>query len=293
MTKLISFYSIKGGSGRSLALANCAVLLARAGRRIECVDMDVAAPGLVSIFGVKDPALLECVSTLDLLFSAMDPGTDFLQGFKLIDLGQGLSLGRDQLLLLPAKHEPKDKIERMGDVGEKNLWSAPNMQHFYASYLRPVAASRNLDYIFIDSRSGVAQSSFSALSLILAAEGGHGHVVVFMRLDSQSRQVTRHFLSVWTEYGNPRKPVLVATNVPSGDRDIKLSGGAFKVSEAAYEVLDSFNAGIYKDFGVQVQVLIPHDPKLLIEHTIVVRDDPASPAAGGYRALSELMQGLD
>jgi hypothetical protein len=195
--------------------------------------------------------------------------------------------------LLPAKHEPKEKIERMGDVGERELWSAANMQHFYGSYLRPVAASRKLDYIFIDSRSGVAQSSFSALSLTLAAEEGHGHVIIFLRLDSQSRQVTRHFLSMWNDYGNPRRPVLVATNVPQGTNDVKLERGAFRVSDVACSVLGAFNEGIYRDFGVQVQAVIPHDPKLLIEHSLVVRDEPTSPALDGYKALSDLIENLD
>ncbi|MBM7773166.1 MinD-like ATPase involved in chromosome partitioning or flagellar assembly [Actinokineospora baliensis] len=46
-----TFYSYKGGVGRSFALANIAVLLARWGFRVLCVDWDLEAPGLRDYFG--------------------------------------------------------------------------------------------------------------------------------------------------------------------------------------------------------------------------------------------------
>lgn len=41
-----TFYSYKGGVGRTLALANVAILLTRWGYRVLCVDWDLEAPGL-------------------------------------------------------------------------------------------------------------------------------------------------------------------------------------------------------------------------------------------------------
>ncbi|WP_235925895.1 CATRA system-associated protein [Actinokineospora pegani] len=43
---VVTFYSYKGGVGRSFAMANTAVLLARWGFRVLCVDWDLEAPGL-------------------------------------------------------------------------------------------------------------------------------------------------------------------------------------------------------------------------------------------------------
>src|SRR5262245_10016954 len=43
---ITTFYSYKGGVGRTLALANTAVLLAKQGRKVLMVDMDLEAPGL-------------------------------------------------------------------------------------------------------------------------------------------------------------------------------------------------------------------------------------------------------
>ena len=45
-----TFYSYKGGVGRSMALANVAALLARAGHRVLAIDWDLEAPGLERYF---------------------------------------------------------------------------------------------------------------------------------------------------------------------------------------------------------------------------------------------------
>ena len=43
-----TFYSYKGGVGRTMALANVAALLAEIGRRVLVVDFDLEAPGVPS-----------------------------------------------------------------------------------------------------------------------------------------------------------------------------------------------------------------------------------------------------
>lgn len=43
---ITTFYSFKGGVGRTMALVNTAVTLALRGRRVLVVDFDIEAPGL-------------------------------------------------------------------------------------------------------------------------------------------------------------------------------------------------------------------------------------------------------
>src|SRR3954447_26186694 len=47
---IYTFYSYKGGVGRSMALANVAALLAKVGRRVLIIDWDLEAPGLEKYF---------------------------------------------------------------------------------------------------------------------------------------------------------------------------------------------------------------------------------------------------
>ena len=52
-SQIITFYSYKGGTGRSMALANVACLLAKQqsqGNRVLMIDWDLEAPGLHRFF---------------------------------------------------------------------------------------------------------------------------------------------------------------------------------------------------------------------------------------------------
>ena len=46
--QIITFYSYKGGTGRTMALANVAWILASSEKRVLCVDWDLESPGPVS-----------------------------------------------------------------------------------------------------------------------------------------------------------------------------------------------------------------------------------------------------
>jgi cellulose biosynthesis protein BcsQ len=54
--QIVTFYSYKGGVGRSRALANTAYQLAREKKRVLCLDFDLEAPGLIGYFEKWDKA---------------------------------------------------------------------------------------------------------------------------------------------------------------------------------------------------------------------------------------------
>lgn len=58
MTTFVSFYSFKGGVGRTSALMNVARHLARMKKKVLIVDADIAAPG-VDVFEILDPAMID------------------------------------------------------------------------------------------------------------------------------------------------------------------------------------------------------------------------------------------
>ena len=57
--KRVVFYSYKGGVGRTTALIQTAFQLARAGKRVVLVDMDVEAPGLQALLPPTDKPVEE------------------------------------------------------------------------------------------------------------------------------------------------------------------------------------------------------------------------------------------
>lgn len=52
---VVTFYSLRGGVGRTTALVNAARTLASRGRRVLCIDMDLEAPGLATLLGLPEP----------------------------------------------------------------------------------------------------------------------------------------------------------------------------------------------------------------------------------------------
>ncbi|NEO27120.1 MAG: CpsD/CapB family tyrosine-protein kinase [Kamptonema sp. SIO4C4] len=70
---ITTFYSLRGGVGRSTALAYTGQILARRGKTVLCVDMDLEAPGLAALFG-KEAEMRPDQSLLSLLI-ALDQGT--------------------------------------------------------------------------------------------------------------------------------------------------------------------------------------------------------------------------
>src|SRR5262245_52760717 len=78
--QIITFYSYKGGSGRTLLLANVAWILASAGKRVLAIDWDLEAPGLHRYFRPflvdKDcetsPGIIDLV--IDYAVAATTPG---------------------------------------------------------------------------------------------------------------------------------------------------------------------------------------------------------------------------
>jgi hypothetical protein len=52
-----TFYSLRGGVGRSTTLAHVARVLVGQGLTVLCIDMDLEAPGLASLFAVEDQVI--------------------------------------------------------------------------------------------------------------------------------------------------------------------------------------------------------------------------------------------
>jgi formylglycine-generating enzyme required for sulfatase activity len=82
--KIVTFYSYKGGTGRSMALANVAWVLARAGRRVLAIDWDLEAPGLHRYFEpfLEDKSLQRSTGVIDFV---LDFATAAVSGAGAVD----------------------------------------------------------------------------------------------------------------------------------------------------------------------------------------------------------------
>jgi tetratricopeptide (TPR) repeat protein/MinD-like ATPase involved in chromosome partitioning or flagellar assembly len=173
---IITFYSYKGGVGRTMALANVAVQLARKGNRVLMVDWDLEAPGLSNYFFNDEAQQYVAVKRaeddgglLALLKEGYDQAGDKVETKfwqrKIINL----SIPPDPstynnptpptpgpLALLPAGYGRKNYSAVLADFSWKDFFSNRHGGEWLESLRKDWSA--NYEFILIDSRTGLTDS---------------------------------------------------------------------------------------------------------------------------------------
>jgi len=157
MGQIITFYSYKGGVGRSSALANVAVLLARWGYRTLIVDWDLEAPGLEFYF--KDFIDIRTVASkggvVELLANRSRNQTAIADAFTWMDSIVDIKLpeGSAPLNLLKAGgvNERYFKKLRQFDV---NRFYSRKQGGLFVEGLR-TQWREAFDFVLVDSRTGI------------------------------------------------------------------------------------------------------------------------------------------
>lgn len=104
-----TFYSLRGGVGRSTAVAYTGRILAAAGFKVVCVDMDLEAPGLTALFG-KEQEIAENQGVVHLLVK-LDAGEEPDFSKHLIRVVE-----RDDLYCLPAGRPNAEYARLLGRI---------------------------------------------------------------------------------------------------------------------------------------------------------------------------------
>ncbi|WP_413711645.1 KGGVGR-motif variant AAA ATPase [Rhizobium sp. Rhizsp82] len=156
MGTVVTFYSYKGGVGRSFALANVATLLGRWGFRVLCVDWDIEAPGLEDFFrpyldaneNKQAPGLVELLAR----FARTRQVPLEWRPYLLTLAGQGIR-GVD---LIKAGRATPDYMRRVQSLN----WSALYKKGLGEALETMFDEMRmEYDFILIDARTGVTDFS--------------------------------------------------------------------------------------------------------------------------------------
>ncbi|HLK57008.1 MAG TPA: AAA family ATPase [Chthonomonadaceae bacterium] len=179
--QIITFYSYKGGTGRSMALANVACLLADSGKRVLAVDWDLEAPGLHRFFchqfknrfpGSNLETILEGPAGLIEFFQVLKERTAIDTELTLESSARlfaevrledyVLESDRPGLSLLKAGRFDETYASRVNAFRWDELYAQEsNLFRFFAEEL----ASR-YDYVLIDSRTGLTDISGICTTLL-------------------------------------------------------------------------------------------------------------------------------
>jgi cellulose biosynthesis protein BcsQ len=179
LPRTVTFYSFKGGVGRTTALTHVAWILAMRGHKVVAVDLDLEAPGLSTAFNLKPQpkyGIVDYFYERSYLPEGINPEISITQIFGEVKISN--ATGR--LFVVPAGSLNLDYVSKVDDLhattvidGDQSLWSI---------FKREIYEQLKPDILLIDSRTGINQ--WGALSLIQAAD----EAIIFLFPNEQNKQ---------------------------------------------------------------------------------------------------------
>lgn len=204
----ITFYSYKGGVGRTLALANVGALLAKNGRRVVLIDFDLEAPGLDSFKAFHKskgkPGVVEYVSKF----------WESRKAPKISDHVFECPLEapvRGKLWVMPAgKKDPTYNKKRV-DIPWSQLFESGMGRPFIDNWKAAIENEYKPDYVLVDSRTGLTDVGG------ICTLGFPDLVVMLFSLNEQNLHGTASVAEAITKADPERTPQIcyVATPIPN------------------------------------------------------------------------------
>lgn len=201
----IVFASLKGGVGRSTALAVTAADLASRGLRVLALDLDIEAPGL-------GPMLLDndTLPEFGVLDALVENGLSGLDDRFLADLigPSALASGHGRIDVIPvlgqrSLRNPADVLAKIARAYAEDVGPNGKVATFLdqtRSLLDNFADPNRYDAILVDARAGLHETTASAV-LGLGAE-----VFIFGRDEPQTFQGFRVLMAHLSRFFNPSAP---------------------------------------------------------------------------------------
>jgi cellulose biosynthesis protein BcsQ/stress-induced morphogen len=177
--RTVTFYSFKGGVGRTTALTHVAWILAMRGRKVVAVDLDLEAPGLSTAFRL-DPSpefgIVDYFYERSYQPDGVEPNVLITKIFGEVTIPD--ATGR--LFIVPAGSLSLDYISKVDDLRAATILD--NGETLWTVFRREIQEQLKPDIILVDSRTGI--NEWGALSLLQAAD----EAIIFLFPNEQNRQ---------------------------------------------------------------------------------------------------------
>jgi len=161
---IVSFYSYKGGVGRTATLLNTAWFMALRGRRIALLDLDLEAPGL-SFANLRDPASPPSTESHQRRMGFCELAT-YYQEHKDVPpnwnqqyLREGLGPGGRIALLAAGNHTDESYESQLHTFSWYDFYIRHEGDRFMVN-LAADLAYLGYEYLFIDARTGLTDVAF-------------------------------------------------------------------------------------------------------------------------------------
>ncbi len=282
--QIITFYSYKGGTGRTMALANVAWILASNGNRVLSVDWDLESPGLHKFFHPfldestvsATPGVIEIIN--DYASAAVDPGErsdDWHLEFAHVQR-HAVSLDwvfpdGGRLDFLSAGRQNRDYSAAVCSLDWDNFYDRLGGGRFFRAMRDDM--KQNYDYVLIDSRTGL-----SDVADICTIELPDVLTICFTLSDQSIEGAANVARQISGRYRDRNIRVLpVPMRIEDGEKE-KLDVGR----ALARMKFEGFPAGMTPEASAVywASVEVPYKPFYAFEETLATfGDDPGSPAS--------------
>lgn len=153
MSRIITFYSYKGGVGRSQAMANIAVLMAQWGYKTLVIDWDLEAPGLENFYApyldMKEVKAKE--GLIDILSGTENASVRWQKCLVPIEIKGEVEPG--MLHMITAGNRQKNYYERVRAFEVKHFYEQNNGGQLIEELRQEWKEA--YDFVLIDSRTGI------------------------------------------------------------------------------------------------------------------------------------------
>lgn len=167
--KVVTFYSFKGGMGRTTTLASVALQLVKKGKNVMMIDTDIEAPGLATIF-CDEESIKNGVLDYLLEYSLSDE-TDIINYVLDVTEPSLLNENDGSLYLMPSGKVDKNYLQKLARIDYQDHREGA-LRKAICNMLGAIQDNYDVDYILIDARAG-----FHDMGGIAVAQLPHGAVL--------------------------------------------------------------------------------------------------------------------
>ncbi len=268
-TQFITFYSYKGGVGRTLALGNMAWEAASNGKSVVVIDFDLEAPGLPSLVPFREPIKkhLKDKQKNGGLF-------EFIQYFQKHQVIPSLSdfyaaapirnndfTGSGEIHIVPAGHENVAYRDKLQSFDWDKFYEEENGRELFYNFRNTIEFQFDKpDIVLIDSRTGL--TDIGGICTLLLPD----KVVIFTGLNDQNLNGCKTVIDTIEKHSGVREDskylapidiIIVASHVPeTEEQDLR--------KERIQKAL--------KVFRRNIDVTLPYVPALSLEEKILMQE---------------------
>ncbi|MBO3463028.1 pentapeptide repeat-containing protein [Aetokthonos hydrillicola Thurmond2011] len=295
---IYTFYSYKGGVGRSMSLANVAELFYQAGLKVLIVDWDLEAPGIERFFPINHeefstkPGLMDMLldykqqMTQDFSISGDEDDLPFknLKEF-IVDVYTNVQ-EKGELWILSAGRRSKDNFSDYANTVRTFDWGDfyQNWEgELYFEWLRQ-QFEIIADVVLIDSRTGVTE--MGGVCTYQLAD-------VIVMLCSANQQCLEGTYKMFLDFKRPQVQEI-------RERTLEVVVVPARIDNTESDLLDSFQRDFIKLFSKYIpksigsrsdifwQLAIPYVPRYAYQETLAIREKQKAHAKNLVDAFTQL-----